>query len=87
MLQLRVGAHNFLLTPEKLGVIMSTVKGCEVMSEKHVGTDKGSQGYSNSYVPLVYAPKNLSEVLKCEPVDQDLIDTIKLTMKLNDYKP
>lgn len=87
MLQLRVGAHNFLLTPEQLGVIMSTVKGCEVMSEKHVGTDKGSQGYLNSYVPLVFEPKNLSETLKCEPVDQDLIDTIKLTMKLNDYKP
>lgn len=87
MLQLRVGAHEFLLTPEKLGVIMGAVKGCEVMSEKHVGTDKGTQGYSNSYVPLVYTPKQLPEVLKCQPVDQDLIDTIKLTMKLNDYKP
>jgi len=87
MLQLRVGAHEFLLTPEKLGVIMGAVKGCEVMSEKHVGTDKGTQGYSNSYVPLVFTPKQLSEVLKCQPVDQDYIDTVKLTMKLNDYKP
>ena len=87
MLQLRVGAHDFLLTPEKLGVIMGAVKGCEVMSEKHVGADKGSQGYTNAYVPLVFSPKNLPEVLKCQPVDQDLIDTIKLTMKLNDYKP
>lgn len=87
MLQLRVGAHDFLLTPEQLGVIMGAVKGCEVMSEKHVGTDNGTQGYSNSYVPLVYTPKNLPEVLKCQPVEQDLIDTIKLTMTLNSYKP
>lgn len=87
MLQLRVGAENFLLTPEKLGVIISTVKGCEVMGQKHLGSNKGTQGYDNSYVPLVYTPKNLSETLKCEPVDQDYIDTIKLTMKLNDYKP
>jgi len=87
MLQLRVGAHEFLLTPEKLAVIVDTVRGCEVISEKHMGTGKGTQGYSNSYVPLVYTPKQLSEVLKCQPVDQDLIDTIKLTMKLNDYKP
>ena len=87
MFQLRVGAHDFLLTPEKLGVVMSAVKECEVISEKHVGSDKGSQGYCNAYVPLVYAPKNLPEIFKCQPVEQDLIDTIKLTMKLNDYKP
>jgi hypothetical protein len=57
------------------------------MSEKHVGADNGSQGYNNSYVPLVYAPKNLPEIFKCQPVEQDLIDTIKLTMTLNGYKP
>lgn len=87
MLQLRVGEENFLLTPEQLSVIMGAVKGCEVIGEKHVGTDKGSQGYLNSYVPIVHTPKQLSEVLKCRPVDQDLIDTIKLTMKLNGYTP
>lgn len=87
MLQLRVGAKNFLLTPDKLATIVDALKGCEVMDEKHVGTDKGTQGYSNSYVPLVYQPKQLPEHLSCLPIDQDLIDTIKLTMKLNDYKP
>ena len=87
MLQLRVGAKNFLLPPDKLVSIVEALKGCEVMDEKHVGTDKGTQGYMNSYVPLVYQPKRLSEHLTCEPVDQDYIDTIKLTMKLNDYKP
>lgn len=87
MLQLRVGAKNFLLTPDKLAVIVDTMRDCEVMDEKHVGTDKGSQGYMNAYVPLVYKPKSLPDTLSCTPVDQDLIDTIKLTMKLNDYKP
>jgi hypothetical protein len=65
---------------------MDILKGCEVMGEKHVGTDKGTQGYGNSYVPMVYKPR-LQSVLPCQPVDDDLIDTIKLMMKLNDYKP
>ena len=56
------------------------------MDEKHVGSDKGTQGYCNAYVPLVYKPK-LATTLECLPIDVDLIDTIKLTMKLNDYKP
>jgi hypothetical protein len=86
MLQLRVGDKNFLLPPEGLSTIMETLKGCEVMDEKHVGTDKGTQGFMNSYVPIVYKPR-LQTVLQCQPVDDDLIDTIKLTMKLNDYKP
>jgi hypothetical protein len=87
MLQLRVGAKNFLLTPDKLAMVVDTLRGCEVIDEKHVGTDKGTQGYSNSYVPLVYTPKSLPDTLSCQPIDQDYIDTIKLTMKLNDYKP
>lgn len=87
MLQLRVGAENFLVSPAQLNVIMNAVKGCEVIGEKHVGMDKGSQGYNNAYVPLVYTPKSLPDVLKCQPIDEDYIDTIKLTMKLNDYKP
>ena len=87
MLQLRVGECQFLIPPDRLATIMATLRGCEVMGEKHIGTNKGTQGYDNAYVPLVYKPKVLSGALPCKPVDQDLIDTIKLTMKLNDYKP
>ena len=86
MLKLNIGSKYFLLPPDRLATIMATLKGCEVLDEKHVGTDKGTQGYGNAYVPMVYAPK-LPKVLICEPVEEDLIDTIKLTMKLNDYKP
>jgi hypothetical protein len=85
MLQLRVGSREFLLTPDKLATIMTTLKGCEVIDEHHVGTDKGTQGYGNSYVPVVYTP-SLKTTLTCQPIDEDLIDTIKLTMKLNDVK-
>ena len=87
MLQFRVGDRQFLISPEGVAKIMDVVKDCEVMGEKHVGTYKGTQGYGNAYVPLVYKPTVLSEALPCKPVDQDLIDTIKLTMKLNDYAP
>lgn len=87
MLQLRVGSNEFLLSPDKLASIVGMLKGCEVIDTKHVGSGKGTQGYDNSYVPIVYTPRLLNESLKCVPVDEDLIDTIKLTMKLNDYKP
>ena len=87
MLQLRVGGHEFLLSPEGVATIMQAVKDCEVLETKHVGSGKGTQGYDLSYVPIVYKPRLLRDALKCAPVDQDLIDTIKLTMKLNDYKP
>ena len=48
MLQLRVGECQFLIPPEGVAAIMSVVKDCEVMGEKHIGTNKGTQGYDNA---------------------------------------
>ena len=84
--QLRIGSKEFLVPAEKIADLMAAIEDCEIMDELHVGTDKGSQGYGNAYVPVVHKPV-LKNVLLCMPVDENLIDTIKLTMKLNDIKP
>ena len=83
--QLRVGSKEFLVTADQLADVMAILENCEYMGEHHVGKGKGSQGYDNSYVPVVRKPR-LRDVLMCLPVDDDLIDTIKLTMKLNDIR-
>jgi hypothetical protein len=55
----------------------------EHLTETHVGNNKGSQGYQNAFIPVI-KPVVTHELFTVSPVNQDYIDTIKLTMKLDD---
>jgi aerobic-type carbon monoxide dehydrogenase small subunit (CoxS/CutS family) len=81
--RLTVNGNNLLLDIHQLEKIIDILAGAEHLTESHVGTNQGSQGYQNAFVPLIkpVVPNDLFNVVA---INQDYIDTIKLTMKLND---
>ena len=80
--QITVSGKNILLTHHQLEILMTAVQDAEQISEKHVGTGKGSQGYQLSYVPTIEA-KQPHEWLNVLCVADDFVDATKLAMKLS----
>jgi ribosome-interacting GTPase 1 len=67
----------------QLETIIDTLADAEHLTETHVGTNLGSQGYQNSFVPVI-KPVVANDLFNVMAINQDYIDTIKLTMKIND---
>ena len=78
-----INGHNVLLDAGQLQILTDTLSFAEHLSETHVGNNQGSHGYNNAYVPVI-KPVVTHELFTVAPVNQDYIDTIKLTMKIND---
>ena len=81
--RLTVNGNNILVDARQLEIITDTLSCAEHLTETHVGNNQGSQGYQNAYVPAI-RPVTTHELFTVAPVSQDYIDTIKLTMKVND---
>lgn len=77
-----VSGIPLILNETQMALLLSAVQDAEQLSEKHVGNQKGSQGYNNAYIPTVEV-KQPHEWLGVHIVADDFIDTIKLTMKLD----
>ena len=77
-----VSGTALLLTQHQLEILMTAVQDAEQLSEKHVGNNKGSQGYNNAYVPTLEA-KQPHDWLTVSIVADDFIDATKLAMKLD----
>ena len=76
-----INGHSVLVDVGQLEILTDTLACAEYLTETHVGTNMGSQGYQNAYVPIV-KPVVPHDLLTVSPVNQDFIDTIKLSMKL-----
>jgi hypothetical protein len=81
--RLTVNGHNILLDTRQLESIVDILSCAEHLTETHVGTNQGSQGYQNSYVPAIKSVI-CNELFTVSPINQDYIDAVKLTMKLDD---
>ena len=81
--KLTINGHHVLLDVGQLQVLTDTLSFAEHLTETHVGNNQGSQGYQNAYVPAI-KPVVTHELFTVAPVNQDYIDTIKLTTKLDD---
>ena len=77
-----VSGTALLLTQHQLEILMTAVQDAEQLSEKHVGTGKGSQGYNNAYIPTLEV-KQPHDWLTVTLVADDFIDATKLAMKLD----
>lgn len=77
-----VSGTALLLTQHQLEILMTAVQDAEQLSEKHVGNNKGSQGYNNAYVPTLEV-KQPHDWLAATLVTDDFIDATKLAMKLD----
>lgn len=80
--QISVSGKNVLLTQHQLEILMTAVQDAEQISEQHVGTGKGSQGYQKSYIPTIEC-KQPHEWLNVLCVADDFVDATKLAMKLS----
>ena len=81
--KMTVNGHNILVDANQLDTIMTVFADAEFLTETHVGNNQGTQGYQNSYVPAI-KPVVTHELFTVAPISEDYIDTIKLTMKLDD---
>lgn len=81
--KLTINGHHVLVDAGQLEILTDTLSFAEHLTETHVGNNQGSQGYQNAYVPIIKSVVT-HELFTVAPVNQDYIDTVKLTMKLND---
>jgi hypothetical protein len=80
--KVQVSGIPLILNESQMTLLLTAVQDAEQLTEKHVGTGKGSQGYNNAYTPTVEV-KQPHDWLQVHIVTDDFIDTIKLTMKLD----
>lgn len=76
-----VQGKALLLDANQVERLLDVIDGADIYGERHVGTGNGSQGYNNSYVPSI----NTTPVhtwFEVKTLPDDVIDTIKLSMKL-----
>ena len=77
-----INGHNVLVDARQLEILTDTLSYAEHLTETHVGNNQGSQGYQSAFVPVI-KPVVTHEIFTVAPVNQDYIDTIKLSMKLD----
>jgi heme-binding NEAT domain protein len=75
-----------ILGQTQLDILVTAVQDAYQISEKHVGTNKGSQGYNNSYIPTIEV-KQPHDWLGVTIVADDFIEATKLAMKLDTGEP
>lgn len=80
--KISVSGVSLILNETQMALLMTAVQDAEQLAEKHVGNNKGSQGYNNAYIPTVEV-KQPHEWLGVTPVADDFIDATKLAMKLD----
>lgn len=80
--KVQVSGIPLILNEAQMTLLLAAVQDAEQLSEKHVGTGKGSQEYSNAYVPTVEG-KQPHDWLQVHIVTDDFIEAVKLTMKLD----
>lgn len=80
--KVQVSGIPLILNETQMALLLTAVQDAEQLSEKHVGTGKGSQGYSNSYIPTVEV-KQPHDWLGVTIVADDFVDATKLAMKLD----
>ena len=81
--KMTVNGHNILVDANQLDILMDVFADAEFLTETHVGNNQGTQGYQNAYVPAIKSVIT-HELFTVAPISEDYIDTIKLTMKIND---
>jgi hypothetical protein len=77
-----VSGVALILNQTQLDILMTAVQDAHQLTEKHVGSGKGSQGYGNSYIPTLEV-KQPHDWLGVTLVADDFIEATKLAMKLD----
>jgi hypothetical protein len=81
-----VSGVPLILDQTQLDILMTAVQDAHQLAEKHVGANKGSQGYNNAYIPTIEV-KQPHDWLAVQLVADDFVDATKLAMKLDTGEP
>jgi len=79
--QLSMSGRQIILTEAQLELLITAVQDAEQLSEKYVGSGGGSQGSNNNYIPVIER-KLMHDWLQVQVMQDDFVDTVKLSMKL-----
>jgi hypothetical protein len=77
-----VSGVPLILNQTQLDILLTAVQDAHQLAEKHVGANKGSQGYNNAYIPTIEV-KQPHDWLAVQLVADDFVDATKLAMKLD----
>ena len=77
----KVNDRKLLLTGEQVDALAEVIHGCDYYEEKYVGHDKGTLGSNKAYTPEIKLCL-VDEWLDAKVMREDMIETIKLQMKL-----
>lgn len=81
--KMTINGHHVLVDVGQLEILTDMLASAEQLTEMHVGAGLGSQSYQNAYIPII-KPVVPHEIFVVSPMNQDYIDTVKLSMKLNE---
>lgn len=77
-----VSGVQLILDQNQLAILTTAVQDALQFAEKHVGNNKGTQGYSKAYIPTLEV-KQPHEWLGVTIVADDFVDATLLAMKLD----
>lgn len=76
-----VSGCKLALTQAQYEAMVDIIRDAEIMEDKHVGKGKGSHGYDNTYLSAIHV-KPLHDWFSSNPMPDDFVDAVKLTLKL-----
>lgn len=81
----KINDRKMLLTAAQVEDLVELIADSEYYHEEYMGPDKGTMGSNNAYEPRV-RPCNVDEWFDAKVMRDDMIETIKLRMKLEKEK-
>lgn len=76
-----VSGTKLALTAAQYEAMVDILCDAETLEDKHVGKDKGTHGYDNTYITTIHT-KPLHDWLSSQPMPDDYADALKLAMKM-----
>lgn len=73
--------RKLVFSEAQLEAFIAAIDSTDTLANKHVGSNKGTHGYNNSYVHAI-EPTNPMEWVRVTPVTDDYVEALKLAAKL-----
>jgi len=77
-----IEGSSCIVNGKQLETITKVLENCELVEDKHMGTNLGTHGYNMAYIHEI-KPYNLLDNFKVKVYSDDTYDAIKLVTKLN----
>ena len=76
-----VSGIKLALTQAQYEAMVDILRDAEVLADKHVGKNKGTHGYDNTYILSVHS-QPMHDWFSSNPMPDDYVDALKLAAKM-----